>query len=466
MRRCARSAIATDEPALREPAHWIESKGGLRNIRVFTRYWLALIGEWPWEKTPNLPPEVIWLPLWFPFSIYNFAQWARATLMPIALLSARRPSRPLPPENRLDALFPGGRDKFDYELPQEGRRRRLGPFLPRRRQGPARAAGRSARSTASRFGARRGGRARAGMDRSPSGRRRRLGRHPAAVDLQPDGARTSKAMRSTIPCSPSRLRRSTIPPGAVDEGEATFIGATNSPVWDTMLDPARLRGRGSAGRLPRGGREGGGMAARPASQGQGRLVVKLPDVEPGGWAFEYANNSYPDIDDTAVALIALAPFRNDPKFRARGIEEAIAARGRLVDRHAEPRRRLGRLRQGQRQEDPHQNPVLRLRRGARPALGRRHRACGRGFRQARDFARASRDGPRARLSEGASRRRTGRGSAAGASTTSTARRRRCRRWPPSARTCARPISAAPAIGWSRASRRTAAGARAAPPTWT
>ncbi len=85
-----------DEPALTKARLWIESKGGLRNIRVFTRYWLALIGEWPWDKTPNLPPEVIWFPLWFPFSIYNFAQWARATLMPIALLSARRPSRPLP----------------------------------------------------------------------------------------------------------------------------------------------------------------------------------------------------------------------------------------------------------------------------------------------------------------------------------------------------------------------------------
>lgn len=71
-----------DEPALMRARKWIADKGGLGNIRVFTRCWLALIGEWPWEKTPNLPPEVVWLPLWFPFSIYNFAQWARATLMP------------------------------------------------------------------------------------------------------------------------------------------------------------------------------------------------------------------------------------------------------------------------------------------------------------------------------------------------------------------------------------------------
>ena len=55
----------------------------------------------------------------------------------------------------------------------------------------------------------------------------------------------------------------------------------------------------------------------------GDWSIKLPHVEPGGWAFEYANNFYPDIDDTAVALIALAPFRNEPKWRERGIEDAI-----------------------------------------------------------------------------------------------------------------------------------------------
>src|ERR1700761_8974281 len=106
-----------DEPALVRARTWIGSKGGLHNVRVFARYWMALIGEWPWEKTPNVPPEVIWFPKWFTFSIYNFAQWARATLMPLSILSARRPSRPFAPENRLDALFPKGRDKFDYELP-------------------------------------------------------------------------------------------------------------------------------------------------------------------------------------------------------------------------------------------------------------------------------------------------------------------------------------------------------------
>src|SRR5690606_39792024 len=60
---------------------WILDHGGLSRVRVFTRYWLALIGEWPWEHTPNVPPEVIANPKWFPFNIYNFASWARATLL-------------------------------------------------------------------------------------------------------------------------------------------------------------------------------------------------------------------------------------------------------------------------------------------------------------------------------------------------------------------------------------------------
>ena len=72
--------LPDDDPALAKARAWIASKGGLAHIRVFTRYWLALIGEWPWHKTPNIPAEIVWFPLWTPFSIYHFAQWARATL--------------------------------------------------------------------------------------------------------------------------------------------------------------------------------------------------------------------------------------------------------------------------------------------------------------------------------------------------------------------------------------------------
>src|SRR5690606_1722247 len=82
---CYAALRAEGLPADAEPLvrarQWILDHGGLSRVRVFTRYWLALIGEWPWEHTPNVPPEVIANPKWFPFNIYNFASWARATLL-------------------------------------------------------------------------------------------------------------------------------------------------------------------------------------------------------------------------------------------------------------------------------------------------------------------------------------------------------------------------------------------------
>ena len=168
----------------------------------------------------------------------------------------------------------------------------------------------------------------------------------------------------------------------VDVGDATFIQATNSPGLGHDPDPARLRRRRALADDSEADRKGAShwLLDRQVRV-PGDWSVKLPHVKPGGWAFEYANNSYPDIDDTAVALIALAPFRNDPKWQARGIEEAIQRGVDWLIAHAERERRLGRLRQGQHQAVPDQDPVLRFRRGARPALGGRHRPCRRGLRQ-------------------------------------------------------------------------------------
>ena len=113
--------MAADHEALQKAREWILAHGGLRGIRVFTRYWLALIGEWPWDKTPNLPPEVILLPNWSPVNIYDLASWARSTMLPLAVLSARRAVYPLPPERRLDELFPDGRAQNGLRIATQNR---------------------------------------------------------------------------------------------------------------------------------------------------------------------------------------------------------------------------------------------------------------------------------------------------------------------------------------------------------
>ncbi len=109
----------------------------------------------------------------------------------------------------------------------------------------------------------------------------------------------------------------------VDVGDATWIQASTSPVWDTeltllALDDCALNERHEAEVEKALDWLLSQQVLRP-----GDWSVKCPNTEPGGWAFEYKNYYYPDTDDTAVALIVLAPFRNDPKWKEKGIEEAI-----------------------------------------------------------------------------------------------------------------------------------------------
>ncbi len=312
---------AADEPALAKARDWILSKGGLRKIRVFTRYWLALIGEWPWEMTPNLPPEVIWFPLWFPFSIYNFAQWARATLMPIALLSARRPSRPLPPENRLDDLFPEGRDRFDYVLPQKAGAGGWDRFF--------RGADKVLHAMQT-FGRKQGWKLWRGA--AVSHTLEWIVRHQDADGawggIQPPWVYGLMALHTEgyaldHPVMAKGLAGLNDPAWRTDRGEATWIGATNSPVWDTMLTLLAFEDAGTLHDYPAEIDKSVGWLLSRQVLVPGDWSIKLPKVSPGGWAFEYANNHYPDTDDTAVALIALAPFRQSPKWREQGIEQAI-----------------------------------------------------------------------------------------------------------------------------------------------
>ncbi|MEM9170027.1 MAG: squalene--hopene cyclase [Pseudomonadota bacterium] len=308
---------APDEPALVKARAWIMEKGGLSKVRVFTRYWLALIGEWPWAQTPNVPPEIIRFPDWFPFSIYNFAQWARATMMPIALLSARRPSRPLPETRQLSELFPNGRATFDYALPQQPGADFLDRFF--------RVADRALHAfqdwglTPSRRGA----------------REQALGwilQHQDADGvwggIQPPWIYSIMAMHfegfgKDHPAMKAALGALDDPRWRVDVDDATYVQASVSPVWDTVLTLLAFDDAETADT----DKDATERAVQWVLDNQvlrpGDWSRRAPHVAPGAWAFEYANTFYPDTDDTAVALIALAPFRDAPKWRERGIHEAI-----------------------------------------------------------------------------------------------------------------------------------------------
>ena len=85
-----------DAPHMAAAREYILGAGGVEKARVFTHIWLALFGMWPWEDVPALPPELLFLPPWLPLNIYDFACWARQTVVPLTVVGSFRPVRPLP----------------------------------------------------------------------------------------------------------------------------------------------------------------------------------------------------------------------------------------------------------------------------------------------------------------------------------------------------------------------------------
>src|ERR1700739_205896 len=90
--------LAGDDPQaphMRIAAEYIRSEGGLEKARVFTHVWMALFGLWSWDRVAALPPEIVLLPSWVPLNVYDFACWARQTVVGPAGLLPCRPSHDL-----------------------------------------------------------------------------------------------------------------------------------------------------------------------------------------------------------------------------------------------------------------------------------------------------------------------------------------------------------------------------------
>ena len=308
---------ADDEPLVKA-RQWIFGHGGLSGIRVFTRYWLALLGEWPWNRTPNLPPEVIANPSWFPFNIYNFASWARATLLPLAVLSARRAVRPLPAGSRLDELFPDGRERMNYKLPRRGpifSWRRLFLVSDRIVHWYQRIGLTPGRETA--------------IKACIEWIVRHQDADGAWGGIQPPWVYSLMALHVenydvTHPVIAKSLE-------ALDghwsyERNGTLhIQASESPVWDTMLALLAMEDcdRPFNAEMDKAL---DWLLDKQVTDFVGDWGRKVKRVEPGGWPFERANLHYPDVDDAAVALIVLARLPEPQRSSVR-VETAIE-RGR------------------------------------------------------------------------------------------------------------------------------------------
>jgi squalene-hopene/tetraprenyl-beta-curcumene cyclase len=295
-----------DTGHMRTARAWILANGGLEGTRVFTRIWLALFGEWSWDELPTMPPEIVLLPSWVPLNVYDWACWARQTVVPLTVVNSIRPVRPLP---------------FTVaEL-------RVGAVPAERRRAPTRSVARAFQLL---------DKALSWYQRSPVKPGRRLALRTASEwiiarqeadggwgGIQPPWVYSILAlhllgypadhpvMAAAIDGLEGFLIRE---PG--DDGVVRRLEACQSPVWDTCLTLIALADAGVDPEHPAMRRAVDWLAAEEIHV-RGDWAVRRPKLAPAGWAFEFANDYYPDVDDTAEVVIALQRATNgEPEIDA------------------------------------------------------------------------------------------------------------------------------------------------------
>jgi squalene-hopene/tetraprenyl-beta-curcumene cyclase len=274
----------------------IRSRGGAIHSNVFTRYLLAMFGVLTWRSVPVLPVEIMLLPMWSPFHLNKISYWARTTIVPLLVLAALKPLAKNPGGIGIDELFlqePHSIGKT-ARAPHQSRGwfllfsaldrvlRAIEPLFPRKLRARA-------------------------IDSAVAFVEERLNGEDGLGAIYPPMANTVMmydALGKPADYPPRAVTRKGLARLLVIGEQEAYCQPCVSPVWDTSLTCHALL-------------EAGGEGLAPAKQGldwllpkqvldvRGDWAVKRPDIRPGGWAFQYNNAYYPDLDDTAVVVMAM-----------------------------------------------------------------------------------------------------------------------------------------------------------------
>ncbi|MFF3640958.1 squalene--hopene cyclase [Streptomyces sp. NPDC002564] len=297
-----------DAPHMARASAWVRAQGGIAASRVFTRIWLALFGWWKWDDLPELPPELIYFPKWVPLNIYDFGCWARQTIVPLTVVSAKRPVRPAPfalDELHTDARIPNPTRPLAPVASWDGVFQRLDKVLHVYHKVAPRRLRKAAMNTAARWIIERQENDGCWGGIQPPAVYSVIALHLLGYDLD----------HPVLKAGLDSLDRF-----AVWRADgARMIEACQSPVWDTCLATIALADAGLPADHPQLVKAADWMLGEQIVR-PGDWSVRRPGLVPGGWAFEFHNDNYPDIDDTAEVALALRRVAHPDKAR---LENAI-----------------------------------------------------------------------------------------------------------------------------------------------
>ncbi|VWC29587.1 squalene--hopene cyclase [Burkholderia lata] len=295
----ALKVIGDDENAehMQRARKAIHAMGGAEMSNVFTRIQLALYGAIPWRAVPMMPVEIMLLPQWFPFHLSKVSYWARTVIVPLLVLNAKRPLAKNPRGVRIDELFIDPPVNAGL-LPRQGHQS-AGWFAFFRVVDHA---------------------LRAADGLFPNYTRERAIRQAVSfVDERLNGedglGAIYPAMANAVMMydvlgyaedHPNRaIARKSIEKLLVVHDDEAYCQPCLSPVWDTSLAAHALLETGDARAEDAAIRGLEWLRPLQILDVRGDWISRRPHVRPGGWAFQYANAHYPDVDDTAVVAVAM-----------------------------------------------------------------------------------------------------------------------------------------------------------------
>lgn len=289
--------VDPNEPYMAKAREAIRSRGGAIHSNVFTRFMLSMFGVLTWKSVPVLPVEIMFLPFWFPFHLNKMSYWARTTIVPLMVLAAKKPRAQNLGEIDIRELFLQDPKRIGRTARAPHQSRALFAFFT--------GIDMLLRATEPFFSKKLRQRA---IDKAVAFVEERLNGEDGLGAIYPPMANTVmmyEVLGFPADYPPRAITRRGIDKLLVIHDDEAYCQPCVSPVWDTSLTAHAMleAGGDEAFDAAKGGLDW--LVPKQVLDVKGDWAVKRPDLRPGGWAFQYNNAHYPDLDDTAVVMMAM-----------------------------------------------------------------------------------------------------------------------------------------------------------------
>jgi squalene-hopene/tetraprenyl-beta-curcumene cyclase len=309
------AGYSPEHPALVRGRERILTMGGVTEVNTFTKIYLCFLGQYDYDAVPAIPPEIVLFPNWFWFNIYEISSWSRAILVPLSIAYAKKPFKKIPDEQGIEELFVGDRSKANLRLKWAKKLvswRNFFLLLDRLTHFLEKVHIRPLRSMA--------------IQKAEKWMLERMEMSDGLGAIYPSIMNSIIAMRCLGYSldDPQVIRAMDEFEKLGIEEETTFrMQPCVSPVWDTAYAVFALGESGVSATDPRLVQPSEWMLKKQVTR-KGDWCVKNRKAAPAGWYFEFNNEFYPDVDDSAMVLLALSKVKTgNESYHDKSVRRAI-----------------------------------------------------------------------------------------------------------------------------------------------